>query len=157
MQLASNGQPDRAGGYTSVSMSPLVEKQEYQEHSEALTQPRKNNRPWLLYTAVALASVSLLFSIIALARAETARKREARSPDSPSQQPLVSRIAFGSCTSYDKRPQPIWTDVSLPVHCYFFMSCISLSSYHMGCMQAKPLHEPMPGGTKTVVEVPFQV
>jgi hypothetical protein len=59
--------------------------------------------------------LSLLLSIAALGASSVAASRSRSAGTSatpPASWGHIRRIAFGSCSSYDIRPQPIWTEVS---------------------------------------------
>jgi hypothetical protein len=87
--------------------------------SNRLIHAPKPQKPRWLFVLVAANGISLVMSIVALAIAARAGRwqqdaggKAAGAADVPAaQQHLVSRIAFGSCTSYDLRPQTVWTQV----------------------------------------------
>ncbi|KAL6753600.1 hypothetical protein V8C86DRAFT_451385 [Haematococcus lacustris] len=67
---------------------------------------------WLLIVA------SLIFSIVALTLSiphETPESARSAPAAAAAGSKTVSRIAFGSCSSYDLRPQPVWTHGVLPL------------------------------------------
>ncbi len=88
---------------------------------------RRAQRLWL--TALSALCVLLFALAVSALTAASAARREAQVAMqlAASQRPQqaqaswngISRIAFGSCTSYDIRPQPVWTEVggALRKHC----------------------------------------
>jgi hypothetical protein len=93
--------------------------------SEKHQQAKDRNRLWLI-TATVVAAVGLVVGLAALgtsavaARQSTLASRASGSSSSSSATGgfsapgwgQIKRIAFSSCTSYDVRPQPIWTQAS---------------------------------------------
>lgn len=91
--------------------------------SEKHQQAKDRNRLWLI-TVTVVATVGLVVGLAALgtsavaARQSTLASRASGSSSSAtggSTAPTwgqIKRIAFSSCTSYDVRPQPIWTQAS---------------------------------------------
>eukprot|EP00879_Flechtneria_rotunda_P012305 GHRR01012852.1.p1 GENE.GHRR01012852.1~~GHRR01012852.1.p1 ORF type:complete len:325 (+),score=82.73 GHRR01012852.1:519-1493(+) len=74
----------------------------------------------LLIALVVFAVVALLLSVAALGTASSAHYKalHASEPSNavvrPPNWPNIEKLAFGSCTSYDLRPQPIWTQGIIP-------------------------------------------
>lgn len=92
--------------------------------SEKHQQAKDRTRKWLI-AATAIAAAGLITAFVALGTAGVATRRSSASitdetstgsssssTDSRSWG-HIRRIAFSSCTSYDVRPQPIWTQASL--------------------------------------------
>jgi hypothetical protein len=88
------------------------------------TRRETSTKPYHLLLLAAVGLLSLILSIAALSVAVTANKSRIASSltsesssnavfGDPETLPDVTKVAFGSCTSYDLRPQPIWTQVSL--------------------------------------------
>lgn len=91
--------------------------------SEKHQQAKDRNRLWLI-TATVVAAVGLVVGLAALATSAVGARQSAiasRASGSSSSSAIrgstpawgqINRIAFSSCTSYDVRPQPIWTQAS---------------------------------------------
>lgn len=78
-------------------------------------QAQKRQRRLFLCTVI-IAVVGLLLSIAGLVLAGLAGQQAAAAASLTAgthtgEWPSIRRIAFSSCTSYDLRPQPIWTQV----------------------------------------------
>jgi hypothetical protein len=67
---------------------------------------RKRTKLWLLILS-AVASLSFVLSVVALSKLP----KQHHTAVAPPTYKHVSKVAFGSCTAYDLRPQPIWTEV----------------------------------------------
>lgn len=103
--------------------------------SEKHQQAKDRTRKWLI-AATAIAAAGLITAFVALGTAGVATRRSSASindetstgsssSSKDSRSPgwgHIRRIAFSSCTSYDVRPQPIWTQASLssaePASCW---------------------------------------
>lgn len=95
---------------------------------ETLTAKYTRQKIWLVVVTV-LALAGVVIAVIAAVTAEAAARRisalsetthgsSSSSTVSPSAPGWghIKRLAYSSCTSYDVRPQPIWTEVYLASH-----------------------------------------
>lgn len=88
-------------------------------HTATKEQQAQKRQRHLLYGLATAAAAGLLLSIAGLVVAGVARNQAAAAAAvaGQTQQQVagtwkhIRRIAFSSCTSYDLRPQPIWTEV----------------------------------------------
>lgn len=81
---------------------PLIQPSERPSAGAAPSRAQNN----LIWSSIFAAVLALVLSIAALSIAnKTGKGRAATEPK------LVSRVSFGSCISYDLRPQPVWTEV----------------------------------------------
>jgi len=101
--------------------SRRTEEDVWWHQAEKQQQAKSRHRVWLIaVTAVALLGLALGLAAVgtasvAVRRASTAGLRGEGSSVNAATRPgwdPISSIAFSSCTSYDVRPQPIWTEVS---------------------------------------------
>lgn len=101
-----------------IERAPLVPSSPV---AQPVSQPAPGARPWITPTiaiACILASLAFAFSVGALAMAANSKGAKVVPSAAPSQNQtrpasrLVKRLAFGSCSAYDFRPQPIWTEVN---------------------------------------------
>jgi DNA-binding transcriptional regulator YdaS (Cro superfamily) len=65
----------------------------------------------LTVTAALLSVVSLAIAVAKTGKPTAEAAGSAQAAGKAAAWPQIKRVAFGSCTSYDLRPQPIWTEV----------------------------------------------
>ncbi|KAG2450456.1 hypothetical protein HYH02_004958 [Chlamydomonas schloesseri] len=84
----------------------------------AMGKDRERRKQWIgVGAAAGAAAVALVIGIAALALASSANKAATSASSATSKGPQfvpTRRIAFGSCTAYDMRPQTVWAEGVIP-------------------------------------------